>query len=215
MMSDPINILILALVISIPFSIALIYFVRMGSLDFKTVFGELSTILDGELIHNKWGYPQIRVERQGLPITVTYMSGGKYGSAKLRLDVLIKPYFKLQISRENFDTRISKKLRMLKEIKISVEDFDNKFLIKTDDENQCRNFLSAAATREAINRLDKLDGSIALNKDGLVVLKELRSQQPLTSLKETLKRLLPYTLIIPTEVASMIDDAATITRTLR
>lgn len=112
-----------------------------------------------------------------IPYVIKYLLN-RYSSA-FQIEFHVKPPFKLSIRKENIDTRISKKIGLVKEIKINVPDFDNKYLILSDDKMLSEQYLYNPRIREIIEYIDSKGWNMRFKKTHVYLEKEIKHNEQL------------------------------------
>ena len=87
--------------------------------------------------------PVLKFSHHSLPFVVTSLPATKYRQAKTEVTITLpKPAAAdLKITRESFSTRVQKALGAT-DVQLGIEEFDNEYQIKTDDEFFVRNLLN-------------------------------------------------------------------------
>ncbi len=197
--------------------VAIYLFVRQALAEIRRVFDDLASALNAEVTSTGLGYPTITTLRDGIPLKIYFQPGSQYNPAALVLESSKKPPFTLQLSREGFDTRVSKSVGMAKELNVGVRDFDDRFFIKTNNDARCRDFLASSSVRETIIHLDDLNASLALSAKSIEIRKLLRPTKPQVMNLENLKKLdflKVHRQINRDEVLALVDDFTHIAKSL-
>jgi hypothetical protein len=87
--------------------------------------------------------PVLKFSYHSLPFVVTSLPATKYRQAKTEVTITLpKPVAAdLKITRESLSTRVQKALGVT-DVQLGIEEFDNQYLIKTDNESFARNLLN-------------------------------------------------------------------------
>jgi hypothetical protein len=103
-----------------------------------------------------------------VPYELRYYGGGNPqqggSSGSITISVPVKPLFTLSLRKEDFDTKLSKKIGMATELEIGVPDFDAEFFIRTNDPTNCRLFLSVPKHRAAIRHIYQQGYTLAFTR---------------------------------------------------
>lgn len=59
----------------------------------------------------------------------------------------------MSLRKENFDTRLSERIGLTRELETGIPEFDAAYFIRTSDQSDCRIFLSNATHRAAITKI--------------------------------------------------------------
>lgn len=158
---------------------------KMGSIA-ASLNGKLNSSFAKDLSNSRHTI-EIVVDYNDVPVKVFYMGSAKYSPPKIGVEALKKIPFSLSLRKENFDTRISKKIGFVKDAEIGIEEFDNEFLIVTNNNLICRSYLTNDQVREKIKsilergwRFGILDGRITIEKNltsGLIPVDEIKERE--------------------------------------
>ena len=108
----------------------------------------------------------------GVAFTLTLIPAGKNSPPYLTVELFKAMPFALQVTTENALTRFGKNLGLLREVSVHALSFDERFFIRSDDEQQAASFLGRAEAREAVTALfDAGFEALDFNKKRLYVRK--------------------------------------------
>ncbi len=208
---------VFGLVFSVFLLIGIYYVVRLVLAEIRGLFDSLASSLNAEVTSTRLGYPTITTLRDGIPLKIYFQPGSRHNPAAIVFESSKEPPFTLQLSREDFDTRISKSIGIAKELKVGIKDFDDRFFIKTNNDARCRNFLASSSVRETIGHLDDMNASLTLNAKSMEVRKLLRPTKPQVLDLKNLKKLdflKAHRQINKEEVLDLVENFTQIVKSL-
>jgi hypothetical protein len=105
-------------------------------------------------------------------IRVNATPGGKNQPPSMHILIYRPTSFILNIQREGFWQKLGKAAGILEEIEIGIQDFDDRYLIRTGDRQLAENFLSSRMARDDIDELftlgftgiEVMGGAVRLSK---------------------------------------------------
>jgi hypothetical protein len=107
-------------------------------------------------------------EFKGLPLKISYIPPYKNSPEYLRYYLKYKAGFKLRIYPETINTRLSKMVRVVREVEIKDVSFDEAFLILSNDPGRAVKFLSVQDKKDTVRELFKR-GFDSLVMDGKMI----------------------------------------------
>jgi len=94
-------------------------------------------------------------EFQGLTIRITYQPPRKNTPAYLRISLEKRTRLKLRVYRESAISRLGEKMGLVREVKTGDEQFDNDFLIFSNNKEQAEIYLSSFDKKNIVKELFK------------------------------------------------------------
>jgi len=111
---------------------------------------------------------------QGVSYQLNYRGFRDSRAARVTLVIPLTPMFTLSLQKENWDTKLSKRIGMATELEIGVPDFDEEFFIRTNDPMTCRNYLSAPDRRAAIRHIDRAGFRLTFTRKNIQIEKHIQ-----------------------------------------
>ncbi|GAH32077.1 unnamed protein product, partial [marine sediment metagenome] len=91
----------------------------------------------------------------------------------LRVDFFKKPPFRLSLRKEDWSTKISKRIGLARKITLNISEFDEKFFIQTNDRLNCVTYLTDSRNREIIEKICDKGWILVFGRKEIVVTKNL------------------------------------------
>lgn len=136
-------------------------------------FTEIAARINGSLRASFLGSPSIGGSYKGIPVKIKYLPASEDEPPTLRIDFLKKPLFRLTLKREDWSTRIDKKIGLARKTTLNIPDFDEKFFIQTNDKLNCATYLADSRNREIIEKIYEKGWRLNFGKREIVVTKSL------------------------------------------
>jgi len=95
-----------------------------------------------------------------------------------------RPFFYLDLRKENFDTRISKKIGFVREVEVGDEEFDAAFLLRTEARDRCKVYFSDEAKRTLVSTMYSLGYTLAFSTQGILMTIPLQTNTPLPAIDQ-------------------------------
>lgn len=115
---------------------------------------KLSNCLTGSISRFSF-MPTFNGEYQGLKFSILLVPGSRNSPAYLKISLIKNSFFKLNIYKESFLSKLGKKMGIVHEVKINDETFDREFLIFSNKPTQVINYLNNVSIKNAIRELFK------------------------------------------------------------
>ncbi len=170
----------------------------------KEVFDKVALALGAQVGRSSFGTPRVEGHYQDVGFRVLYEHGMQNSPAVLRVRILKAPGFALGFRREGLDTKLSKRIGLMKDLKIGVPDFDDEFFIETSDRTRCLAYLSGSENRDSIRRIYGLGWRARFDKDWLELSKSLRPTKGLT--------FDPTSLLEREKIVDLVQEGALLSR---
>lgn len=121
----------------------------------------IAAALGGELIVSLWRGTFVRLNIYGGETRIQIRSGGQNSPPYLEIKQYAPVGFKLTISEENIATKKLSKWGLIKDVKVGEPFFDDKYLVRSNEEMKAQNYLQDSERREAVeyffsNRFDQM-----------------------------------------------------------
>ena len=146
------------------------------SQEWKQKFEKIAKLINGRVIESRiplFGTTKVAAKFLDIPFEIMVIGGSQYSPPDIRITFLKKPPFQMSITKEGIVYRIVK-IGFLKEIQTGYPVFDKKFLIKTDNEEKCKEFLQNDNVREIILDLYEKEWHIVFRKKYIELIKNLK-----------------------------------------
>lgn len=147
-MFNPDVILPIALVVG---SLALIFLVAVFHSRYqKKKLEELAGKLGGKVVSGFLRQGYCSFDAGGYEGRITLIPAGKHSPAIFRIALITPASLELIISKENWATKKLSKIGFMKDVKTSIPEFDDKYLLKAKNETQTVNLFQDANRRQAV-----------------------------------------------------------------
>jgi hypothetical protein len=162
----------------------------------KRKFLEIAPLVNGRVETSVFGTPRVQGIYGDTPFGIRYERGSRSSPAKVVVELHRGVPFKLLLRKESLDTRLSKKLGLLKEMQLGIPDFDESVFIQTDDAARTQAFLGDHGTREVIKEIHDRGCSLGFTAERIQLTRPLRAKSGIVFLS--------YNLIGAQEVVELL-----------
>lgn len=147
------------------------YFILRSFQNNRVKLNEIAARIGGKLKGGitTIGYIEGVYNTKKIKISLAWPS--QYTPSKLIIELFKIAPFKMKIKKRTRTHHFLKKLHLLREFNIGISDFDEKFLIRTNDEMSCMNYLSQYKIRTSIEQIINQSFSLAFLKDRVKLIK--------------------------------------------
>lgn len=146
----------------------------------------LATIVHGIATISNQGNSEIEGVFQNAKFRIYYPCPGKKNQEPSVLIVLIftaRRFFQLELRRENWDTRISKRIGFVRnEVEVGDKEFDSAFLLLTPDRERCKEYFSGQDKRSLIRTIYDQGYTLAFSDEGILMTIPLQKRVPLPAI---------------------------------
>jgi hypothetical protein len=118
----------------------------------KAVLEKLSGLLKGSISRNVF-VSRFHGEYQGLKLSIELIPRAKNTPSYLKIALMKDSSFKLTVYKESSLSRFGHRLGLLREVKTGDGDFDEEFLIFSNNQPSAMNYFSSPAVKEAVREL--------------------------------------------------------------
>lgn len=142
-------------------------------------FTEIATRINGSAKNSFAGSPSITGNYNGTPVKIKYIPVTQYNPSSLRIDFLKKPLFRLSLRKEDWSTKISKRIGLARKITLNISEFDEKFFIQTNDRLNCATYFADSRNREIVEKICDKGWILVFGRKEIVVTKNLSKAEKL------------------------------------
>lgn len=119
-------------------------------------------------------FPALSGSYRGKAIWIEIRPGIRNSPPRLYLQLYTPTRFTLTVYPEGIVQKFGKKIRLIRDLQIDVPDFDEKFVIKTDQPPLAIRFLSSEAVRRTMENLINMGfPSVMIRKDVIKISRQL------------------------------------------